>query len=59
MRRLKVPLTVRLDAPLHARVEKLAKADCRSIAQLLRKIITDAVKQAETGQSTGTDRAAA
>jgi hypothetical protein len=50
---------VRLDAPLYARVEKIAKADCRSVAQLLRKVITDFVDEAETGKSDGADRAAA
>jgi predicted transcriptional regulator len=44
---------VRLDVPLYRRVEKIAKDDCRSVAQLLRKIVTDYVEQAEA------DRAAA
>jgi len=54
MQRLKVHATsVRLDMPLYMRVEKIAKADCRSVAQLLRKVIRDYVEQAEA------DRAAA
>jgi predicted DNA-binding ribbon-helix-helix protein len=60
MQRLKVHATsVRLDMPLYMRVEKIAKADCRSVAQLLRKIVTDFVEQAETDKSAGADRAAA
>jgi predicted transcriptional regulator len=60
MQRSKVhAASVRLDAPLYTRVEKIAKADCRSVAQLLRKVITDFVEQAETEKSTGADRAAA
>ena len=50
---------VRLDVPLYKRVEKIAEADCRSVAQLLRKIVTDFVEQAETDKSAGADRAAA
>ena len=42
MRRSKVhAASVRLDVPLYMRVEKIAKADCRSVAQLLRKVVTD------------------
>jgi hypothetical protein len=41
------------------RVEKIAKADCRSVAQLLRKVVTDFVEQAETDKSAGADQAAA
>jgi predicted transcriptional regulator len=60
MRRSKVhAASVRLDVPLYMRVEKIAKADCRSVAQLLRKVVTDFVEQAETDKSAGTDRAAA
>ena len=60
MQRSKVhAASVRLDAPLYTRVEKIAKADCRSVAQLLRKIVTDFVEQAETDKSAGADRAAA
>ena len=60
MQRLKVHATsVRLDMPLYMRVEKIAKADCRSVAQLLRKVIMDFVEQAETNKSAGVDRAAA
>jgi len=60
MRRSKIhAASVRLDMPLYARVEKIAKADCRSVAQLLRKVITDFVEQAETDKSAGADRAAA
>jgi predicted transcriptional regulator len=51
--------SVRLDVPLYMRVEKIAKADCRSVAQLLRKVITDFVEQAETDKSAGADQAAA
>ena len=54
MQRLKVHAAcVRLDVPLYKRVEKIAEADCRSVAQLLRKVIRDYVEQAEA------DRAAA
>ena len=60
MRRSKVhAASVRLDVPLYMRVEKIAKADCRSVAQLLRKVVTDFVEQAETDKSAGADRAAA
>jgi predicted DNA-binding ribbon-helix-helix protein len=60
MRRSKVhAASVRLDVPLYTRVEKIAKADCRSVAQLVRKIVTDFVEQAETGKSAGADRVAA
>jgi len=60
MRRSKIhAASVRLDMPLYARVEKIAKADCRSVAQLLRKVITDFVEQAETDKSANADRAAA
>jgi len=50
---------VRLNVPLYRRVEKIAQDDCRSVTQLLRKIITDYVEQAETDKSADTDRAAA
>ena len=60
MRRSKVhAASVRLDVPLYMRVEKIAKADCRSVAQLLRKVVTDFVEQAETDKSASADRAAA
>jgi predicted transcriptional regulator len=60
MQRSKVhAASVRLDVPLYTRVEKIAEADCRSVAQLLRKVITDFVEQAETNKSAGVDRAAA
>ena len=62
MRRSKVvhAASVRLDAPLYTRVEKIAKADCRSVAQLLRKVVTDFVERAElTDKSADADRAAA
>jgi len=60
MQRSKVhAASVRLDVPLYTRVEKIAKADCRSVAQLLRKVITDFVEQAETDKSANADRAAA
>jgi predicted transcriptional regulator len=59
MRRSKVhAASVRLDVPLYMRVEKIAKADCRSVAQLLRKVVTDFVEQAED-KSADADRAAA
>jgi predicted transcriptional regulator len=52
--------TVRLDAPTWRHVEKLAKADRRPVAQLLRNIIADAVAaQQSRGQSTGSDMVAA
>jgi predicted transcriptional regulator len=52
MQRSKVhAASVRLDVPLYKRVEKIAEADCRSVAQLLRKIVTDFVEQAETDKS--------
>ena len=51
--------SVRLEVPLYMRVEKIAKADCRSVAQLMRKIVTDFVEQAETDRAAGADRAAA
>ena len=58
MRRSKVhAASVRLDVPLYMRVEKIAKADCRSVAQLLRKVVTDFVEQAETDKSARVDRA--
>jgi len=60
MQRSKVrTASVRLDVPLYARVEKIAKADCRPVAQLLRKVIADFVERAETDKSANADRAAA
>jgi predicted transcriptional regulator len=60
MQRSKVhAASVRLDVPLYARVEKIAKADCRSVAQLLRKVVTDFVEEAEADKSACADRAAA
>ena len=60
MRRSKVhAASVRLAVPLYERVEKIAEADCRSVAQLLRKVVTDFVEQAETDKSADADRAAA
>ena len=60
MRRSKIhAASVRLDVPLYTRVEKLAKDDCRSVAQLLRKVVTDFVEQAEIDKSAGADQAAA
>jgi predicted transcriptional regulator len=51
--------TVRLDAPTWKHVEKLAKADRRPVAQLLRNIIADAVAAQQSRQSADAGRVAA
>ena len=47
---------LKLDAAVHKRIEALARADHRTVAQLLRKIIYDFVKQADSANKAPSPR---